>query len=36
MRAIHIYCDGGFGNRFNGLVAGLLIARATGLEPVVA
>jgi hypothetical protein len=35
MRALHIYCDGGFGNRFNGLVAGLLIARATGLEPLV-
>jgi hypothetical protein len=35
MRALHIYCDGGFGNRFNGLVAGLLVARATGLEPVV-
>jgi hypothetical protein len=35
MRSIHIYCDGGFGNRFNGLVAGLLVARAAGLEPVV-
>jgi hypothetical protein len=35
VRALHIYCDGGFGNRFNGLVSGLLIARATGLEPVI-
>jgi hypothetical protein len=34
-RSIHIYCDGGFGNRFNGLVAGLLIAQAAGLKPVV-
>lgn len=35
MRQMHIYCDGGFGNRFNGLVAGLLIAEAAGLQPVV-
>jgi len=35
MRSMHIYCDGGFGNRFNGLVAGLLLARAAGLAPVV-
>lgn len=35
MRSIHIYCDGGFGNRFNGLVAGLAIARMAGLAPVV-
>jgi hypothetical protein len=34
-RSIHIYCDGGFGNRFNGLVAGLLIARLAALEPIV-
>jgi hypothetical protein len=34
-RSIHIYCDGGFGNRFNGLVAGLAIAELAGLEPVV-
>jgi hypothetical protein len=34
-RCIHIYCDGGFGNRFNGLVAGLLIAQAADLKPVV-
>jgi hypothetical protein len=35
MRTIHIYCDGGFGNRFNGLVAGLVIAELAGLHPVV-
>lgn len=35
MRTIHIYCDGGFGNRFNGLVAGLAIAKMAGLTPVV-
>ena len=35
MRAIHIYCDGGFGNRFNGLVAGLLVAKAANLRPIV-
>ena len=33
MRHILIYCDGGFGNRFNGLVAGLLVARRFGLAP---
>ncbi len=35
MRSIHIYCDGGFGNRFNGLVAGLVVAEMAGLAPVV-
>lgn len=35
MRKIHIYCDGGFGNRFNGLIAGLVIAKMAGLSPVV-
>lgn len=35
MRSIHIYCDGGFGNRFNGLVAGLVVAEMAGLSPVV-
>jgi hypothetical protein len=34
-RSIHIYCDGGFGNRFNGLLSGLLLADAAGLQPVV-
>jgi hypothetical protein len=35
MRSIHIYCDGGFGNRFNGLVAGMALAELAGLRPVV-
>ncbi|WP_294772287.1 hypothetical protein [uncultured Rhodoferax sp.] len=35
MRSIHIYCDGGFGNRFNGLIAGLALAKAAGLAPIV-
>jgi len=35
MRSIHIYCDGGFGNRFNGLVAGLALAELAGLHPIV-
>ncbi|MDH4393019.1 MAG: glycosyltransferase [Aquabacterium sp.] len=34
-RAMHIYCDGGFGNRFNTLVSGLILARQAGLRPVV-
>lgn len=34
-RSMHIYCDGGFGNRFNGLVSGLVLARLAGLQPVV-
>lgn len=34
-RTMHIYCDGGFGNRFNGLVSGLLLAKAAGLKPLV-
>jgi len=28
-----VYCDGGFGNRFNALVSGLLLARRTGRAP---
>ena len=35
VRTIHIYCDGGLGNRFNGLVAGLLLAKAGNFEPIV-
>lgn len=35
MRSMHIYCDGGFGNRFNGLVSGHILARSAGLAPVV-
>ena len=34
-RSFHIYCDGGFGNRFNGLISGLLLAEAAGIRPVV-
>ena len=34
-RAIHLYCDGGFGNRFNTLVSGMLLAKAAGLQPIV-
>ncbi len=33
MRQILIYCDGGFGNRFNALVSGLVIAKALDLSP---
>lgn len=32
---MHIYCDGGFGNRFNGLIAGSLIAKAAQLTPII-
>ena len=35
MRSLHIYCDGGFGNRLNGLVSGLLFAGIAGLKPVI-
>ena len=35
MRSIHIYCDGGFGNRLNGLISGLLLCQHTGAEPIV-
>jgi hypothetical protein len=35
MRQIYIYCDGGFGNRFNALVSGLVIAEKIGLNPLV-
>ncbi|MEI6872422.1 MAG: glycosyltransferase family 4 protein, partial [Verrucomicrobiota bacterium] len=34
-RSLHIYCDGGFGNRFNGLVSGLLLAEAAALKPII-
>jgi len=34
-RTIHIYCDGGFGNRFNGLLAGLILAEVADIRPVV-
>jgi hypothetical protein len=32
MRQLIIYCDGGFGNRFNALVSGLLIGKRTGRQ----
>ena len=35
MRSLHTYCDGGFGNRLNGLVSGLLLAGIAGLKPVI-
>jgi hypothetical protein len=35
MRELFIYCDGGFGNRFNALVSGLLIGKRTGRQVVV-
>lgn len=35
MKKLYIYCDGGFGNRFNSLVTGLLISELTKIEPVV-
>ncbi|MCW8930631.1 MAG: hypothetical protein OQL19_10380 [Gammaproteobacteria bacterium] len=33
-RKIYIYCDGGFGNRFNSLVTGLTISRIFNLDAV--
>ena len=33
MRPLVIYCDGGFGNRFNALVSGLVISATLGLRP---
>jgi hypothetical protein len=33
MRKLIIYCDGGFGNRFNALTSGLALAAETGLVP---
>lgn len=35
MKQIHIYCDGGFGNRYNCLVSGLAAAHCLALEPIV-
>jgi hypothetical protein len=35
VRSIFIYCDGGFGNRYNAMLSGLVIAEAAGLEPVI-
>ena len=33
MKNIYIYCDGGFGNRFNSLMNGLFIAKYCNYEP---
>lgn len=33
MRRLVIYCDGGFGNRFNALVSGLVLAKTLDLSP---
>lgn len=35
MKTLKIYCDGGFGNRFNALTVGLLIARVGNFKPVI-
>lgn len=35
MKRIHIYCDGGFANRYNTLVSGLAAARELSLNPLV-
>lgn len=35
MKTLKIYCDGGFGNRFNALVVGLLIAEVGNFKPVI-
>lgn len=35
MRKILIYCDGGFGNRYNAMLSGLAIAEVAKLEPVI-
>ena len=34
-RSIYIYCDGGFGNRYNALLSGLVVAELAGLEPTI-
>ncbi len=34
-KKIYIHCDGGFGNRFNSLTVGLMIAEKGGFDPVV-
>ncbi|MCW7541860.1 hypothetical protein OOT46_29100 [Aquabacterium sp. A7-Y] len=34
-RTIYIYCDGGFGNRYNAVISGLVLAEAAGLEPLI-
>ncbi len=34
-RSIYIYCDGGFGNRYNALLSGLFLASEAKLNPIV-
>ena len=34
-KKIYIHCDGGFGNRFNSLTVGLMIAEKGGFDPVI-
>ena len=34
-RSIYIYCDGGFGNRYNALLSGLVVAELADLEPII-
>jgi len=34
-KEIYIHCDGGFGNRFNSLVVGLLIAKVANYKPII-
>lgn len=35
MKTINIQCDGGFGNRFNGLVTGLFLSQRYNLRPLI-
>lgn len=35
MKQLYIYCDGGFGNRFNSLISGLIISNVGNFDPVI-
>tara|TARA_Y100001972_G_C7601907_1_gene301645 strand:- start:107 stop:946 length:840 start_codon:yes stop_codon:yes gene_type:complete len=35
MKKLYIHCDGGFGNRFNSLVVGLIICQKGGFTPII-
>ena len=35
MKNLYIHCDGGFGNRFNSLVVGLLICERGNFNPII-
>ena len=35
VKTLNIYCDGGFGNRFNALTVGLLIAKVGNFKPII-